>query len=334
MCNLVVLNNNKGIRTTKLHFYKLFDCLATMQNFVTIQFSEISDKTEIEIKEIFMKLFGKLPDNIIFFEHLTEMHSIKIPSEIKINVIVDDLHHGGEIKKNRIASLTKVSRILSTYGYSFAKYYCTNLPVYFFPHSSAFDIKFNETPINKILVSGRLNKNIYPFRDFMFKLSKKNKCLEYLPVNCNYEIYQDSYDLLYGQKYVEKLSEYLVCFTCDASADRPYIVAKHFEILSSGSLLLAGNPHTKNYFEKLGFYDGVHYMSTTIDNINEKISYIMDPINRETINKIRKNGYELVREKHTFKNRANYLKNILESNDNIICQNDGIFGGTYFMEKN
>ncbi|XWV26181.1 hypothetical protein QJ857_gp0897 [Tupanvirus soda lake] len=333
MLNLVVLNNNKGIRTTKLHFYKLFECLASMQYFVIVQFSEISSKTEIEMKEIFLKLFGKLPDNIVFFEHLTEMHEMKIPSEIKINVIVDDLHHGGDIKKNRILSLTKVSRILSTYGYSFSKYYSTNVPVYFFPHSVAFDIKFNETPINKILVSGRLNPSIYPFRNHVVKLSKKNKFLQYLPVNCNYEIYKDSPDLLYGQKYVEKLSDYLACFTCDASIDRPYIVAKHFEILSSGSLLLAGNPNTKNYFEKLGFIDGMHYISVTIDNINEKIAYITNPINRETINKIRKNGYDLVREKHTFRNRANYLKDILENSTNVIRQNDGMCGGAYFMEK-
>ena len=335
MLHLIVINCYDGIRTTKPHYFKMFDYLETLENFKTITFPEIGNKNENEMKNIFVEKFGKIPDNIIFVEHLTGLALLNIPKEIKINILIDDLHHQGTVKIQKVRGLAKVSRILSTYGYTFNKYYPHGVPVYWFPHSGTFDLGFNENPINKILISGRLNKDIYPFRQHIINLAKKNTFLQQLKVNCRYEIKSDSENLIYGKKYVEILNKYLACFTCDASSDRPYIVAKHFEILLSGSLLLAGNPNTKIYFEKLGFIDGTHYISATIGNIAEKIKFIENPDNKFTINKIRKNGYELAKQKHTYFQRANYLINILENNnnDNIIRYDDGINQSIYFMEK-
>ena len=259
---------------------------------------------------------------------------INVPKEIKINIIIDDLHHQGLLKQNKLIGLSKVSRIISTYGYTFNKYYPKICPVYWFPHAGTFDLGFNDNPVNKIIISGRLNKDIYPFRQYIVNLSNKNIFLQRLGVNCRYEIKTDSHNLIYGERYIRILNNYLACFTCDASASRPYIVAKHFEILLSGSLLLAGNPNTKPYFEKLGFIDGVHYISATMTNIMEKIEFIKNPLNREIIDKIRMNGYELAKQKHTYLQRANYIVNILEdNNDNIIQYDDGISGSIYYMEK-
>lgn len=334
MLHLIVINCYNGIRTTKPHYFKMFDYLETLPNFKTITFPEINGKNEDDMRNIFMEKFGKIPDNIIFVEHLSGMAWIKIPKEIKINILIDDLHHQGTIKQNKVLSLPKASRILSTYGYAFNKYYPHGVPVYWFPHSGTFDIGFNDNPINKILISGRLNKDIYPFRHYVVNLAKKNNFLQHLKVNCRYEIKTDSENLIYGERYVAVLNRYLACFTCDASASRPYIVAKHFEILLSGSLLLAGNPNTKFYFEKLDFIDGEHYISATTGNIMEKINFIENPNNREIIDKIRKNGYELAKQKHTYLQRAMYLINILENNnDNIIQHNDGINGSIYYTEK-
>jgi hypothetical protein len=334
MFNLVIINNENGIRTTNIHLHKLFEYLSTMPNFKTVGYIEIAAMSETQMIDFFIQKFGAIPDNIIFFEHLTEMDQINIPIKCKINVIIDDLHHKGKIKKNRMLGLKKVSRVLSTYGYCFAKYYTTDIPIYFFPHAAVFDIPFNMDPIGKILVSGRLNKYIYPFRNLLYELSKKNKYVEYMPVNCSYEVLCDSEELIYGKRYIEKLNKYLVCFTCDASENRPYIVAKHFEILSSGALLLAGNPNTKKYFEKLGFIDGVHYIAITTENLLDKIGYVMHPNNKETIDKIRKNGYEFVKKKHFYKNRAEYLACILEENRNRITScSDGICASNYFLEN-
>jgi hypothetical protein len=224
--------------------------------------------------------------------------------------------------------LNKVSRVFSSYGYCFHKYYDTKTPIYYFPHCAAFDVSFNENPKTQVLVTGRLNKNIYPFRDYAWYLSKKNTNIHYLPVNTRYTINVHDDNLIYGQKYIDNLSQYLACFTCDASENRPYIVAKHFEILSSGSLLLAGNINTKKYFEKLGFRDGIHYIAIEPSNFLEMVKYITDPKNLEKINEIRKNGYQFVKEYHHYKNRIEYLKKIFNEEE-IGCNDDGINNSVY-----
>lgn len=340
MFHLVVINQKTGIPTTLIHIHKLFDSLSTQMHFGKIEYNQLVNKSEIEIRELFMEQYNQIPNNMFFFEHLTDINTLNIPSEIKINIFIDDLHQQGKIKKSRLEGIKKVSRIFSTYAYCFHKFYPKTIPVYFLPHSITYtfteNIKFNNNPKHKILLSGRLGKQgkeIYPFRYYVYQLSKKNDFIEQLPVNHNYSIQVDSDDLIHGEKYIKVLNQYLACFTCDASADRPYIVAKHFEIMSSGSLLLAGNPNTKYYFEKLGFQDGVHYLSVTMDDLNEKIAYIQNPNNREIIDTIRRNGYQLVRSKHTHINRANYVTQVLEENDQSIIYRDGINDSEYFMEK-
>lgn len=330
MLHLLVLNDNV-IRTCNKHFEKVFEYLLKMPNFVSIGFSKIEKLTEAETSALFMELFKKIPDNIIIYDRLLEINNINIPAQCKISLIIDDIHHQGRSKIERVNNLKKVSNIFSTYGYCFKKYYKTDIPVYWFPHCAAYDIPFNKAPVSQVLLSGRLNKEIYPFRNTMWELSKTLPSLVYMPVNCGYRIPGDSESLIYAHRYVAKLSQYLACVTCDASTDRPYIVAKHFEILSSGSLLLAGNFNTKRYFEKLGFIDGIHYIAITPENITEKIDYAMDPTNRAIIDKIRKAGYDKVRAYHFYANRAYFLKRALEDSGGFITYADGIANTKYLL---
>lgn len=335
MLNVIVLNNDTKLRTSKIHFYKIFSYLVEKHDFGTVILEELINKSVSEIKNLFLERFNAMPDNLIFYEHVSQIKEINIPTETKINIIIDDLHHQGEIKRKKIDSMNKSARILSTYGYCFNKFYKSiNVPVYWLPHCATFNIDFNQNPINKILVSGRLHREIYPFRQLMYKMSKKNKLVEYLSPNCEYWIDKDNEKFIYGERYMKKLNQYLVCFTCDACPQRPYLVAKHFEIAASGALLLAGNPSTKTYFAKLGFIDGVHYISTTMGNINDKIAYVLDPQNREEIDRIRLNGYEYAKAKHYYQNRAEYLNNIINNkNDRISKQTDGINGTIYHTEN-
>ncbi len=334
MYNLIVQSSTGKIHTTNFHLYKMLDYLCESDKYKKIDLLEMINKSENEIRNILINKFNEIPQNIIFIEHLSDINEIKIPTEIKINVLIDDLHHQGQIKRKRLKNLSKISKIFSTYAYCYLKYYPEFKSLYFLPHAATYIIEYNESPKNKILITGRLNKEIYPFRNLMYQISKYNTFLEYLPVKCGYEIEKDSNDLIYGERYIKKLNEYLACFTCDANADRPYIVAKHFEILISGSLLLAGNPNTKKYFEKLGFIDGVHYISASIENIHDKIDFIVNPENRDKINEIRRNGHNFAKKHHTYISRGDYLKRILDDNDNGELQTDGINDSTYYMEKN
>ena len=95
------------------------------------------------------------------------------------------------------------------------------------------------------------------------------------------------------------MSGYIACFACCSNENTPYIVNKFFEIPGSGSLLLAYDELVKEPLGELGFIDGENYISCNRENVLRKIEWICNPRNMERVNKIRKNGLELVKNKHT-----------------------------------
>ena len=189
-----------------------------------------------------------------------------------------------------------------------------NYNLHWLPHSIRYnDIEFNENPINKILITGRLNKRVYPNRQIIYDLSKKYKYIKYLKPNIGYRIKKNDLNdkMIFGRKFMKVISNYLCGFTCDLIESRPYLVAKHFEIMGSGALLLACNVNTKKQFEKLGFEDMKDYISCTPDNMFEKIQFIIDSKNLSLINKIRKNGYLKTIKNHNYEIRTKFLNDII-----------------------
>jgi len=198
----------------------------------------------------------------------------------------------------------------------------------FLPHSCYYYSKFNTDPINKIFVGGHI-KN-YPPREYMVKLAKsthKDKIDHYRP-KVGYKVsIEKQKKVLFGQSFVNKMSEYIACFTDDVigmdkklieeCGGNGYIVAKYFEILASGSLLLAFNERTKDMFELLGFIDKKHYLSVTYDNLEETINYILNKENRDIINKIRKNGQNHVLKHHKYTDRADYIQQWTEDKSKL-----------------
>ncbi|MBA42682.1 MAG: hypothetical protein CMF62_01560 [Magnetococcales bacterium] len=320
MLNLLALKDYQDIMSiSKRHIFDLFPILEEEYNFKIININELYKD---ECKDNLITKFGKVPDNIIILDGSSTIYKMKLPKESKVSIIIDDIHHMGSIKKYRKKSLKFVTNIFSTYGYFFRNQYDTTAKVFFFPHSIRFDCEFNNKPIRKILISGRLNENIYPNRQKMYNISLKNRRLLYLKPNVGYreKVTNLTNDKIHGQKFINYMNRFLCCFTCDASHNRPYIVAKHFEILSSGSLLLSCNENTKKYFDLLGFEDNIHYISCTKDTIEEKINFILSLKNLQKINEIRKNGYTFARKHHYYKNRAKYINDIInnKNNDKII----------------
>jgi len=269
------------------------------------------------------------------FINYLNIKDIKLSKNVNIFILKTGGIHGKILHTNLNIN------IISTYSYALNLYYNNYYKNFWFPHMIRYKVNFNSNPINKILISGaitskknkRLNISTYPNREMMIEKSKNNKYLEYFPrqkvskknINENH---------IFGKKYIELLNKYKVCFTDDATKTRPYIVAKFFEIMSSGSLLLSINPNTKKYFEKLGFIDKIHYISATVENIDEKIKYIFDDKNKDLINTIRKNGYEKVYKYHTIDCRTTQLNKILNEKleDFTLCK-DGIAGSEYYIYK-
>lgn len=229
--------------------------------------------------------------------------------------------------------------VISTYSYALNLYFNNYSHNYWIPYMLRYKVNYNKNPINKVLVSGaksptKSNISIYPNRDIMIEKSKTNNNLIYFrrPYIPKDAILSNNDP--FGKKYIHLLSSYKVCFTDDSIDDRPYILAKFFEIMSSGSLLLTTNKNTKKYFEKLGFFDGIHYLSTSIEDIDSKIEYVLDDKNRELIDKIRESGYKQVYKHHTIENRTQQLDDILNHRiDNFTLLDDGIKNTKYYLPK-
>lgn len=84
----------------------------------------------------------------------------------------------------------------------------------------------------------------------------------------------------------------------------PNFVAKFFEVPASGSLLVGFTGSKREIFESIGWKDGVNYCEVTPSTIRETIAFILDPANRVQVEKIRRAGYDLVRENHSIGQRT------------------------------
>ena len=319
MLNLYAYDfDDTTLSTRKFHIHDMLELLVKEYDYKPFDIKLLYNS---KCNDIFLKEYNRYPNNIIVLKGGSSIQKFKTDKSIKITMIIDDIHHGGTLRQCRTKSLKRINNIFCTYAYYFNNYYPKKkYKLYWLPHSIRFiDVNLNDSPINKIFVSGRLNDEIYPNRKKILDLNHKD--IKYFKPNVGYR-YKENDNMnnkIFGKKYIEKLSNYLCCFTCDANQKRPYIVAKHFEILSSGSLLLACNPYTKTYFENLGFNDMEHYISCDSDNMEEKIEFILNTENRNIIDNIRRKGYEFAKEKHNYFERTKFLHNII---NNIELDND------------
>ena len=181
---------------------------------------------------------------------------------------------------------------------------------------------FNETPKQKIFVSGAVNE-VYPLRQY---ISSDSEFTEYIERLCHPGYIQETSNPLHEivhDKYYSRLNEYLCCF-CDCSTYR-YILSKIFEITSVGSLLLVEDKISTE-LNKMGFYDTINCIMCNKENLHEKISWILNPDNRNEVDKIRKEGMYLTRRTHTTDNRVSLFTDFLEKNvnwnDNLLNMTD------------
>ena len=156
----------------------------------------------------------------------------------------------------------------------------------------------NPNPKMKVLLSGALS-SAYPMRRYLKDLN-----------NPNVEILGKSQNIR-GDDYISYLNTYLCAFSCCSNKNTPYIVNKFFEIPAAGCLLLAYDEYVQNALKEIGFIDMVNYISCDKRNIVKKIEYIFNEDNLEEINKIRLNGYQLITNNHTIKNRYDLLEQIV-----------------------
>jgi hypothetical protein len=138
--------------------------------------------------------------------------------------------------------------------------------------------------------------NVYPLRLFISNIEFKDYTERLIHPSYN----NFTHDCINGT-YYKKLNEYLCCFVDSVMYN--YVLLKVFEICSVGSLLLVEDT-IENELNKLGFYDNINCILCNKNNLENKIKWILNVENRHSIDNMRKNGMDLVRQHHTTKNRS------------------------------
>mgnify|MGYP003978873133 CR=1 FL=1 len=303
-------------------YYKL--CLLKLNFIKIISFQDLEDRY-FNCKNLLISCYKDLLKFNDFIMNNNKLNLIK-----NVNIF---LFRMGSIHESCIDLKFKYN-IISTYSYALNIYFNNYNNNYWVPYMLRYNVKYNNNPINKVLVTGAKNKKVYPNRHIMMEKSLINSNIIYTKRPYLFDANNIDENNLFGINYIKLLSNYLICFTDESNDNRPYLVAKFFEIMSSGALLLTTNKITKKYFQKLGFIDGIHYISTTIEDIDEKIDYLLNEKNRKLIDEIRTNGYNEVYKYHTIEHRTKQLDDILNNRtEKFTLYDDGIRDTKYYMYK-
>lgn len=161
----------------------------------------------------------------------------------------------------------------------------------------------------KCLLSGEMfPKKVYKFRNLVLQNRDFSK-IDYIS-HPGRHLPQKSYfdkESFVNEKYAHLLNSYLCCFT-DSSVFK-YPLAKYFEIMASGSLLLGEQIPD---LDDLGFIPFEHYIPVTPENVFLEIDKYVKT-NLSDFIEIINNGRKLVLENHTVENRFNQIKTFLDS---------------------
>jgi len=283
------------------HLY-LFKLLRDLYNFHIINCKRL----DISNLDIIVDLDSY--DVILVAYHIHARIPLHLVSSYKIYKI-DDLENDPYYTELVRYYIKQADMVISPYAYVFPEYYDHD-NVQWIPYSCALEglidfstIEFNTNPIMKVLQSGNVGSS-YPFRQYVATLEHEN--IERL-AHQGWK-HDSTSEAVVRTKYYEKLNEYICCFT-DALTFR-YILLKNFEIAAVGSLLLTDKVIEKE-MNQLGFVDYETCIFCNQETFLQKISWILDKSNREQVDQIRRQGMDLVRQRHMTRHRALQIHNLV-----------------------
>ena len=267
------------------------------------------------VKEYLLEVFGEIPKVVLFWETY-DLVNIVLPALHDLGcraiIFADDVHMlwGHELKRDvRLRAFSQCDTVMSSYAYVFDDFYPElrgRKTAVWIPHSASpdFVLPFNDRPENAILLSGFVG-GLYPLRLQLKDLQRRSRCAIVQHEHPGYrENYDYERDLRIGAGYARTIHRFKAAFT-DALTFR-YVVAKHFEIPATGTLLVADGT-VREPLRQLGFIEDVHYVPVSGETLEERISYVLDSCHNDEIESIRRRGQELVLRKHTTCHRASLI---------------------------
>jgi hypothetical protein len=142
------------------------------------------------------------------------------------------------------------------------------------------------------LMMGKIS-NLYPLREKMHRKMRKMKgFVAHQHPGYRWFSAEESKELFLDEKYAKEISRAKMFLTCGSKYN--FAVSKYFEVPACGTLLLAaGFPELRD----LGFADKKTFVEIDKHNFLDKAKYYLK--HEDERNEIRKNGYKLIRERHT-----------------------------------
>lgn len=262
------------------------------------------------IKDKLLSRFGEVPEVILFwkgYEFLPAQFSAISALDCHKMIFADDLHSWDEqMRLRKLVSFGLCKTILCSCAYLWPRFYPELVGakrVVWIPHSASpdFFVAYNQSPENSVFLSGAVN-DLYPLRQKVKEMhSRRAHSIVYHPhlgYHCGYDHARDEN---VGRGYAEKINRCRAAFT--DSLVYGYVVAKYFEIPSTGALLLADDTVSEP-LRRLGFIENEHYLPVSMDSLEDRIQYVLDEANHEELDHVRRAGQDLVRGKHTTRDRA------------------------------
>jgi len=224
---------------------------------------------------------------------------LELDKNIKLIMFTGDLqcYKNKQCLDNKIKVFERCDKILSFANEYFIKMYPKFLskyefvPHFFSPYERYTQLSFNNTPKMKCLLSGATRNDVYPLRRLIVERHYAN--VDYKPRK-----------YVVGDNYAKLLHSYFCCAA--SSSIFNYVLAKYFEIMATGSLLLANETEDS---KKLGLVPYEHYIPINKSNVFAKIDQCIE--NPNDYNDIRKAGMKFVRKNHSVINRLELFKKII-----------------------
>jgi hypothetical protein len=266
-----------------------------------------------DLRDTLLRKCDELPEVILFWEgyELLTARALEIQRlPCRKVILADDLHWwDAAMRIRKTVGFALCETVISTVGYAWNRLYSEfggTKNVVWVPHSASPDflVPYNPNPENAIFVSGA-HGNYYPLRDRMRALSREGG---YAIVCQDHPGYYTGFDYdrneAIGRGYAMTINHYRAAFT--DSSKFHYVLAKYFEIPATGALLVADDS-VSGPLRQLGFIEYEHYVPVSAQDLEEKVSFVLDKRNHEALDQIRQRGRELVWDRHKSIDRARQI---------------------------
>ena len=253
--------------------------------------------------EYFFQKYGKIPDIILSYELMPNMNN-----SCKKILITEDIHNlteniSREYFNNSDLILSRFNLITDVFGSEYQSK-IIDFPLYCSDIFLAQQINFNSD--DKIFFYGQIETENYIYRKEWYNFFIENYRDKFM---YNYDSTANTVKNMYNCSF-GFTSTYINSFV-KSKCDKCYFIGKFFEIPGSGLLLLADTTYVEDFIKIYGFIDGENFISINKNNAESVINFLYNPENRDNINRIRINGYNLVKNHHTMKSRIDLLKHII-----------------------